>query len=72
MKTKTKTYTLILADDGDITIIERPLANKNRPKCVYHKSYNPEDKIKSNLLKALETWEDLQAKALNDKPKIKE
>lgn len=61
MKTKTKTYTLILADDGDITIIERPLANKNRPKSVYHKSYNPEDKIKSNLLKALETWEDLQA-----------
>ena len=52
-KTKYKRYELILYDDGDIEIINYA---GNR---VYHKSYNVGEKIKDNLIKAYEKWEDL-------------
>lgn len=53
-------YQLILDDSGDISILR--LCVGFCYKVTYHKSYNPGDDLKENLLKAYEKWEELNTK----------
>jgi len=52
-------YMLRLFDDGDIDIISDEGSWYN---VVYHKTYNPDENIKDNLMKAYEEWEKLTKK----------
>lgn len=50
---------LRLLDDGDIDII---MDNGSWYNVVYHKTYNPDENIKDNLMKAYEEWEKITKK----------
>ena len=52
-------YILKLYSDGDIEIVKRLKNNLYYDKVVYHKSYNPSESIKENLINAFEEWEKL-------------
>ncbi len=52
-------YILILHPDGDISINQYSMTRPTECKCVYHKSYNPDETIKNNLIEAYEEWEKL-------------
>lgn len=62
-----KKYMLRLLEDGDIDIIteSEELGCYTR---VYHKTYNPSENIKDNLMKAYEEWKKLTK---NNKEMIK-
>ena len=56
-------FILKLLPDGDIEIAERkPVENGNfyYEERVYHKSFDPGEKIKDNLIDAYEEWERLE------------
>lgn len=59
-------YMLRLLPDGDIDIISDEFVSGYR--VVYHKTYNPNDDLKDNLMKAYEEWEKLTE---TEKRKIK-
>ena len=52
-------YFLILHPDGDISINQYSMISEKDCKRVYHKTYNPDETIKDNLIKAYEEWEEL-------------
>jgi hypothetical protein len=59
-----KKYMLRLLDDGDIDII----TESKQLGCydiVYHKTYNPSDDLKENLINAYKEWEKLTNKENN-------
>lgn len=53
-------YMLRVLNDGDIDIISDE--GNSWCKVVYHKTYNPGENIKDNLMKAYEEWEKLTKK----------
>lgn len=56
-------YYLVLWQDGDITIGKCHSDGMGCVYCdgsVYHKSFDPGDDIKDNLMKAYEEWERLE------------
>lgn len=53
-------YMLMLLPDGDIDIISDEFVGGYT--IVYHKTYNPGDDLKDNLMKAYEEWEKLTEK----------
>lgn len=56
-------FILKLLPDGDIEIVERKPVEGGRfyyEERVYHKTLNPDEKIKDNLMKAYEEWERLE------------
>ena len=55
-----KDYVMTLLPNGDIRIIE---IQHLKIESVYHKTYNPGEKLKENLLEAYKIWEQLK----NDK-----
>lgn len=57
-------YMLRLLDDGDIDII---MDNGSWYNVVYHKTYNPDENIKDNLMKAYEEWEKITKKEKENK-----
>ena len=57
--------TLKLLPDGDIEIVENKRGEFGQfhyEERIYHKSFNPGEKIKDNLIEAYEEWERLDAK----------
>lgn len=57
-------YMLRLLDDGDIDII---MDNGSWYNVVYHKTYNPDENIKDNLMKAYEEWKKITKKEKENK-----
>ena len=53
-------YMLRLLPDGDIDIISDDFRNGYR--VVYHKTYNPDDDLKDNLINAYKEWKRLTEK----------